>query len=179
MRKKISSATFLALPILTLCMILAGCLQHPAGITIPENRTEKVRVKALHPPTEQILTCLENSSTLPPEELNTEFARTREDFIADRSDEKRIRLICMCLSRLDEPNSLEYAQELMKDMEHFNTTSYPDIRGLSALLHYFEHLQKKRVTEINRARHEVNELKKQLEHLKNIEEIISERNNGN
>jgi len=160
-------------------MNIACCIQQPVEIIVPESRKEKVRVSNLHPPTEQILTCLENSANLSTDELNNEYARTREDFIADRNDEKRIRLICLCLARLDEPDSLEYAQELMKDMEQFNATAYPDIRGLAALLNYFEHLQKKRVAEVNKARHEVNALKKQVEHLKNIEEIINERTNVN
>ena len=166
---------------LILCMLLAGCNPQPTTscnpqptyIIVPEN--QKVEVKTLHPPSEEILNCLNFSLSLSAEQLEEEFIKQKEAFIAESTDEKRSKMICLSLARLDKPDSLEYAQELMNDMEQIDTTHYPDIKGLAALLNYFQLLQEKRIAEVSSAQKQVYELKKKLEELKSIDEIIQNR----
>jgi hypothetical protein len=162
-------------------MFLAGCFHQPVYIMEPEPQkvVEKVEVKTLHPPSEAILTCLASSLGLPAAQLENEFSREKEAFIADGSKERRSRLICLSLARLDKPDSLGYAQELMNDMLQTETVQSPDIKGLASLLNYFQHLQEKRIAEVNRAQRQVNELKKKLEELKSIDEIMKKRKDGN
>jgi len=162
-------------------MFLASCYRQPVYIMEPETQkvVEKVEVKTLHPPSEAILTCLASSLDLPAAQLASEFSREKEAFIADKSDERRARLICLSLARLDKPDSLDYAQELMNDMLQNETAQSQDIKGLAALLNYFQHLQEKRIAEVNRAQRQVNELKKKLEELKSIDEIMKKRKDGN
>jgi len=176
MTKYLRRAIFLLL-FLNLCMLLAGCNPQPTYIIVPEN--QKVEVKTLHPPSEEILTCLNFSLGLTAEQLDEEFLRQKKAYIAESTEEKRSKLICLSLARLDKPDSLEYAQELMKDMQQINTVNSPDIKGLAALLNYFQLLQEKRIAEVNRAQKQVNELKKKLEELKSIDEIIKNRKDDN
>ncbi len=162
-------------------MILASCYRQPVYIMEPETQkvVEKVEVKTLHPPSEEILACLASSFDLPAAQLASEISREKEAFIAGSSNERRSRLICLSLARLDKPDSLDYAQELMNDMLRNETVQSPDIKGLSALLNYFQHLQEKRIAEVNRAQRQVNELKKKLEEMKSIDEIMKKRKDGN
>jgi hypothetical protein len=176
MTKYLRRAIFLLL-FLNLCMLLASCNPQPTYIIVPEN--QKVEVKTLHPPSEEILTCLNFSLGLTAEQLDEEFLRQKKAYIAESTEEKRSKLICLSLARLDKPDSLEYAQELMKDMQQINSVNSPDIKGLAALLNYFQLLQEKRIAEVNRAQKQVNELKKKLEELKSIDEIIKNRKDDN
>ncbi|MBI5556858.1 MAG: hypothetical protein HY885_04410 [Deltaproteobacteria bacterium] len=170
----------------TLCMFLASCIPQPVdtrspkiidNILVPEK--QKIAVRTTHQPSERILTCLDSTLILPAKQIEEEFNRQKESFIAESSDEKRIRLICLALARLEDAESLEYAQELIKDMQRTDTAPYPDMKGLAALLDYFQQLQKKRITEVSKAQKQVNELKKQLEELKGIEGIIKKRTDDN
>lgn len=175
--KKYIRRTIILLLFLNLCMLLASCNPQPTYIIVPEN--QKVEVKTLHPPSEEILACLNSTLGLPAEQLEEEFIKQKEAFIAESTEEKRGKLICLSLARLDKPDSLDYAQELMKDMQQLNTLDSPDIKGLAALLNYFQILQEKRIAEVNRAQKQVNELKKKLEELKSIDEIIKNRKDDN
>lgn len=159
------------------CMFIASCIPQPTYIIVPEN--QKVEVKTLHPPSEEILTCLNFSLGLPAEQLEEEFSKQKEAFIAESTDKNRSKLICLSLARLDKPDSLEYAQELMNDMQHIDKANFPDIKGLAALLSYFQYLQEKRIEDVSRAQQQVNELKQKLEELKSIDEIIKKRKDDN
>jgi len=176
MTKYIRRTIFL-LFFLTLCMFIASCIPQPTYIIVPEN--QKVEVKTLHPPSEEILTCLDSSIGLPAEQLEEEFSKQKEAFIAESTEANRSKLICLSLARLDKPDSLEYAQELVNDMQQIDKSRYPDIKGLAALLSYFQHLQEKRIADVSRAQQQVNELKKKLEELKSIDEIIKNRKDAN
>ena len=176
MTKYIRRTIFL-LFFLILCMLIASCIPQPTYIIVPEN--QKVEVKTLHPPSEEILTCLDSSLGLPAEQLEAEFNRQKEAFIAESTETNRSKLICLSLARLDKPDSLEYAQELMNDMQQIDTERYPDIKGLAALLTHFQQLQEKRIEDVSRAQQQVNELKKKLEELKSIDEIIKNRKDAN
>jgi hypothetical protein len=162
-------------------MFLASCHQQPMYIMEPETQqiVQKIEVKTLHPPSEEILTCLASSLDIPAEQLEGEFRKEKEEFIAESSNERRHRLICLSLARLDKPDSLGYAKELMNDMLLTETVQSPDIKGLAALLNYFQQLQEKRIAEVNKAQRQVNELKKKLEDLKSIDKIMKERKDGN
>ena len=162
---------------LPLCIFLASCTGKEVQIIASEN--QKVSVKTLHPPTERILTCLDQSLNLPKEQLEQDFIKAKQEFSKDRTNEKRLKLICLSLARQDATNSLEYAQELIDDMQNIQPAPYPDLKDLAALLNYFEHLQQKRVSEVNKAKEQVKQLKQQLEELKSIEKIISDRKNDN
>ncbi len=59
-------------------------------------------------------------------------------------------------------------------MKHLNAPGYPDTRGLAALLNYFGYLQEKRLAEVNKARHEVDELKKLMKQTGNRKKMSSE-----
>ncbi len=157
------------------CILFAGCTHKWVGITPPQ----LTEVLELRPATEQIFSCLDNKLKLTDEQRKAEFDRLKESFVVSQNNENRIELICLSLARQDEPELLQYAQELAEEMKHLETPSYPDINGLAALLNYFQHLQKKRVNDVNQARQQVNELKKQLEELKSIEKIINDRKNAN
>lgn len=171
--------TIFTLFFVILCMLLASCTPQPTYIIVPENQKVEVKTKTLHPPSEEILTCLNYSLELPAEQLEEEFSKQKEAFVAESTEANRSKLICLSLARLDKPDSLEYAQELMKDMQPTDTARYPDIKGLAALLNYFEYLQEKRIEEVSRAQQQVNELKKKLEELKSIDEIIKNRKDDN
>ena len=168
---------FFLLPFSITCTLLASCIPQPTYIVVPEN--QKVEVKTLHPPSEEILTCLNTSLKLPAEQLDEEFNRQKEVFIAENTDANRFKLICLSIARLGKPDSLEYAQELMNDMQQIDAGRYPDIKGLAALLSYFQYLQEKRIEEVSRAQEQVNELKQKLEELKSIDEIIKNRKDDN
>ncbi|MBU0907980.1 MAG: hypothetical protein KKA54_03640 [Proteobacteria bacterium] len=169
--------TIILLFFIIICMLLASCIPQPTYIIVPEN--QKVVVKTLHPPSEEILTCLDFSLSLPAEQLEEAFSKQKESFVAESTDANRSKLICLSLARLDKPDSLEYAQELMNDMQHIDKARYPDIKGLAALLSYFQYLQEKRIEEVGRAQQQVNELKQKLEELKSIDEIIKNRKDDN
>jgi len=178
---KFSNRMFFLLFFATGSMFLASCYRQPVYIMEPETQkvVEKVEVKTLHPPSEEILACLASSFDLPAAQLASEFSREKEAFIAEGSNERRARLICLSLARLDKPDSLDYAQELMNDMLQNETAQSQDIKGLAALLNYFQHLQEKRIAEVNRAQRQVNELKKKLDEMKSIDEIMKKRKDGN
>ncbi|MFZ5758740.1 MAG: hypothetical protein ACOY32_03805 [Thermodesulfobacteriota bacterium] len=59
-------------------------------------------------------------------------------------------------------------------MKHFNAPGYPDTQGLAALLNYFGYLQEKRLAEVNKARHDVDELKKLVKQASNRKKLSSE-----
>lgn len=159
-------------------MLLAlSCTYSPVEIIPPEN--QKITVKTLHTPTEQIFTCLELNSSLSTEELVEKFDQTQQDFSAANTEKSYYDLICLSLARRDSPQYLNYAQELLRDMRNYNYTAYPDVRGLTVLLNYFSQLQEKRVAEVEQARSQIDELRKQLDDLKSIEQIINDRKNAN
>ncbi len=162
----------------TLCTLLASCSLQPLHIIVPDNH--KVSVKTLQPqPTAKILTCLAQADTLSPAELDEALTEAQQAFIADSSDDTRLKLICLTLAHQDSSRSLEYVQELMTDMQHIDSTPYPDMKGLAVLLNHFHQLHEKRLHDVHQAEQQVEILRTQLEKMKSIEKIISDRKKDN
>lgn len=162
----------------SLCMLLASCTPQPIHIIVPDNH--KASVETLPPPpTTKILTCLAQTHALSAEELDEALAEAQQAFIADSSDETRLKLICLTLAGQDSSRSLEYAQELTTDMQRIDSTPYPDMKGLAVLLNHFHELHKKRLHDVDQAQQQVEVLRTQLEKMKSIEKIISDRQKDN
>ncbi len=162
----------------TMCMLLASCTHQPIHIIVPD--THKVSVKTLPPPpTTTILTCLAQANTLTADELDEALTKAQQAFIADSSNGIRLKLICLTLAHQDSSRSLEYAQELTTDMQRIDSTPYPDMTGLAILLNHFQQLHEKRLNDVHKARQQVDILRTQLEKMKSIEKIISDRKKDN
>lgn len=163
-------------------MFIASCIPiqpreiKPVEILPPE--PPKIEIRHVHPPTERIFTCLEHALTLSPVDKKRKFNTTKEAFIASNSNEDRLALICLSLARMEDADVLNYAEELIIDMQN-TQQSFPDMQGLTALLSYFTHLQQKRISDIHQAQQQIKALKIQLEELKSIEKILNERKNIN
>lgn len=163
--------------LIALCTFLASCTLQPHTI-VPGNH--KVSVKTLQlQPTSKILTCLAQVDTLSPDELDDALTKAQQAFIADSSDDARLKLICWTLAQQDSLRYLEYAQELMTDMQHIDSTPYPDMKGLAVLLNRFHQLHEKRLKDVHQAQQQVEILRTQLEKMKSIEKIISDRKQDN
>ncbi len=164
-------------PLLILSMIFAGCIPLQPVATSPAD-SPQIEIREIHPPSEHIFTCLDRVSKLSPAERAQDFQKTKEAFIASNKDGDRLELICLSLAQMEKPEMLDYAQELITDMQN-TPPSYPDIQGLSALLNDFKNLQQKRIADIRQAQQQVGALKKKIVELKSIEKILNERKNTN
>jgi len=158
------------------CIFLANCTQQTwMNNALPEKR--HAVFEQHHSASEEILTCLKDTSDLSDEQIEQSFVQQKESFIKQNNTESRSRLICLSLARLDKPGSMEYAKNLMLDAVKTDACPQPDVEGLLVLISKFQHLQQTRNTEISRAQKQVTELKKKLEELKTVEEIIRDRKN--
>lgn len=158
------------------CMFFAGCTQQARiDSALPEKRD--VVYERHYSVSEEILTCLKDTRNLSAEQLEKALNKQKEVFIDESNAANRSRLICLSLARLDKSDSVEYAKDLMLDMLKVDSAPHPDVEGMLVLINKFQYLQQSRNAEIGRTQKQIEELKKKLEKLKSVEDIIKNRKN--